>query len=271
MPFRVSFFCQVQQERLGGWSENYWNSLSDLTAVIPLAKALRIALYTCKGRPVGMPTIRISPISNVRQVKILTFPVASANSTDPSLLTDYATQKAGLKLMANPSFTVRQWFGGVYDEDIASGGRWDPTPDDLKAFKALFAILTNAANGWALRKIDTSVMKKTVQAISVAGVVSSLGHGLETDDLVRVGRVLTPNNINKVWKVVKISADSYSLNGFQTLTSAPIVKNSTYGQKQQFNYYQIASAEIERATSHRVGRPFGQLSGRRRRQRTFSG
>lgn len=268
MPFRVSFFCQIQQARLGGWSENYWSSLADLSDVEAKARTLRDLLFYGKAFNVLIPNMRISDVDNFRSVKIVNFPTEPFQTPTTTGSADFVVVGGLVKLTAIPNFTVRQWYRGIFDVDVNKGGYWIPTADHTLKYNAVWAHLQSAGNGWSLRVLNRNNTKKTIQAISTAGVVTSLGHGLVTGNLVRISRVLTPKNINKVWRVVRVDADSYTLNGFATLTTAPQVGKSTCGQLQAYEYKAIATATIDRATSHKTGRPFGQLSGRRRVVRT---
>jgi hypothetical protein len=264
MPWRVSFFSQVQQARLGGWSENFWNTLSDLSAVTAAATLLRLRLLGVKGAPVQTPNIRISDIAHFREVTILNFPFTVYASPTTVTEVDFVTTAALLKLKAAPNYVTRQWLRGLFDEDTDGGGYFKPVPVDVIAYQTLFTLLADASQGWALRRLDRSTPKKYINAISVAGVVTCLGHGFVTDDYVRLSRVASPKLVNAIWRITKIDNDSFSLNGFPLQTVSPQITKSSIAQKQAYTFVQIANASVDRTTSHKTGRPFGQLSGRRR-------
>lgn len=269
MPFRVQFFHQVQQSKLGGWSENFWNSGSNRQQVIDAATALRARLFECKGFPVQIPNIRISDTTAFREVTLLEFNLAGI----PAVITeatgaDFVDTALLLNLRGNPNYSTNQWMRGIYDAEIRQGGRYIPRASFVTQVNAFIAQLTSGSNGWALRKLDPGVLRKTITGITQAGVVSSAGHGLVTDDLTRISRVVAPSDLNKIWRVVKIDNDTFSIVGPPTMTGPASIGISTSSRKQSFLYVAIASGSIIRATRHKTGRPFGQLSGRRKTRRT---
>lgn len=264
MPWRVSFFHQVQQDLLGGWSENYWNSLSDLSAVTTAATALRTKLFLLKGYPVQLPTVRISDVANFREVKTLRFADATVPSPIPDTSSaDFVDTALLLKLTASPNYVTNQWLRGIYDDQISRGGRYIPTATFTTYFNAFKGALLDGTQGWNLRRLDRTVPKKTITGITAAGVVSCANHGLATDDKTRISRVLSPDSLNKIWKVVRIDADTFSIVGPPAATVPATVGISTSSKRQSFVFVGITKVEIDRATKHNTGRPFGQLSGRR--------
>jgi hypothetical protein len=276
MPFRVSFQFRVQQALAGGWTENFWNLGNDGSVVANNATALRLKLLSAKGYPIQCPTIRISDLSGFRVVKKLRFPDIRVPTTfNPDLFCDFVTTAYLLKLTGTtagpPAIAVvnNQWFRGGFDGDVTNGGYYVPTAGTVNVMNRLFSEITSGANGWALRVNTRSAAKMTVTAISQAGVVSCTGHGLNTDDKTRLSRVVSPTSLNKIWKVVRISADTFSLVGPPSdipSTGATVGLNTT-SQKQLAQYLQITSATVDRATEHRTGRPTELLIGRRRTRR----
>jgi hypothetical protein len=267
MAFRVAFFFQVQQERLGGWSQNFWNSSSDLAPVISAATALRAAMFNFMGAPVQAPNIRISDVDRFREVTIQNFPAFTYGDSPAAGYVDYVNTSALLKMTADPSYITRQWMKGIPDADVDLGGRWDPRAASLRRLNAVFSLLTSASQGWALRKLDRAILKRTITGITAAGVVSCANHGLATDDKTRISRVVSPTSLNRIFKVVRIDNDSFSLVGPPAMSAPAQVGISTTSRKQATSYIAIKAVTVDRVTSHRTGRPFGQLSGRRRIRR----
>jgi len=267
MPFRVSFFFTVQQALTSGWSENYYNQKTDATQVLAVAEDLRGSLLRAKGQGVYCPRIRVSDLGNFRSIRFASYPGAVQVGPTGTGLVDYVNTAALFVLLGNPNYKQQQWYRGVPDNCIDQGGFWDPTAQEVRLINTIFGKLSNAGNGWSLRNLDKNVAKVSVSAITTAGVVTAPGHGLLTNDITRISRVITPTSINKLWRVIKIDNDTFSLVGFTTLTTAPIVGLNTSSRKQSYTFVSISGGRVERATSHKTGRPFGLSIGRRRTRR----
>jgi len=268
MPFRVSIFFTQQQDLLGGWSENFWNSKTDLAAARTAGNALALALNGFHGNQTQLIAMRISDPASFRAVDITRYALAVQPPSRGDFGSDFVTTAGLLVLGANPNYITRQWLRGIPDGDIAFGGRWSPLPTSVTAFGGVRTLLTNTSNGWVLKKQNRDTLKKVIQAVTQAGVVTCTGHGLASNDRTRISRAKGTFIINRVWQVTVIDPNTFQLIGFvQPAVPAVYLGNGT-SQAQIPIYPAIGSADISRATSHRTGRPFGQLSGRRRVRRT---
>jgi hypothetical protein len=267
LAFKVSYFFQWVGERTGGWSWNFWNSGTDLNPVQIATDALRNALNGITGNQTICPFARISDISTFRVVDLRNY-VAGAIVPTPSdpANTDFPTNAALLELTAAGGYIARSWLRGLPDGIINTGGRFLPYPAWIALQGTAFGILTNAANGWSLRVLDKGQAPKVVQDITQAGVVTCLGHGYATNDVVRISRARNLVIANRLWRVTVTDANTFMLQGW--VVPAVVTPYTGNGQvrKQVRILVQIANARFVRATEHRVGRPFGLLSGRRKRR-----
>lgn len=266
MPFRVSYFYKQQADLLNGYSLNLWNNNADLSAAQAAAEDLVGPILGMIGAQAQMNTIRISDVDRFRSVVKVRYgdrpPLPPSNDTD----SDYPDTAALLKLEAAGGYTTFCWLRGLRDASFNQGGQWHPTAEQTKLLKNFFAKLSSTSAGWVLKRQDKGQPKADISAVTTAGVVTAPAHPFVTGNKVRISRARgTFVGLNKVWKVTKIDADTFQLNGFVVQAGAVYSGNGT-AQKQVVVYLPISKASIERATSHRCGRPFGLRSGRRKRR-----
>jgi hypothetical protein len=268
MPFRVSIFFAQQSDLSSGWSENFWNTSADLSAVKTVGNTLALALNTFHGNQSILTTMRISDPSKFRLVDITRYALAGTAPSRGNLSSDFPNTAGLLVLTGAGNYVTRQWIRGLPDGDIAFAGRWSPISGSVTAFGTVRGLLLSGSNGWALRRQDRTVPKKVIQAITQAGVVTVSTHGYNTNDRIRISRCKGTFAVNKVWQIVVIDANTFSLIGFvQPVIPAVYLGNGT-SQLQSAVYVGITDAKIDRATSHKTGRPFGLASGRRRVRKT---
>jgi hypothetical protein len=268
MPFRVTYFNQVQQTLLGGWSENFWHGSPDLAVVISRAEALKPIIDQLHGQEVVLQSVRISDAANFRDVTILPGAAVSTATVTGANTTDYVTTSALLKVKSVDNYVTRQWIRGVRDSAVGFDGAWKPGGTYLTDWKKFLAEIAAASNGWSLRVLDRAVPKKIIQAITGAGVVTVPGHGYADNAIVRISRVKGDVRANKVWRIQRIDADTFSLIGWVALAVPIPYQGSGTVRLQTFIYKAITEAVVVRATSHKTGRPFGLLGGRRRVRKT---
>lgn len=273
MAFRVSFFWTIQQKLIGGWSENFWNGLADLSDVEKQATALRGVLNSFHATQVKCPTVRISDTTGFRQVKILTFNLNLGGGQSNTNNADFVNTAALLKLQAGPKLVTRQWLRGLDDDDINQGGYWNPTAATVSQVNKLRALLTSAANGWVLRKLKALPVPTDIVGITQAGImtVQNIANPGGIAKL-RISRCISNIDINRIWKFQWIDATHVQLLGPVPFTVAPVFVQLGTAKVQEYEYTAITDSSIERATSRRTGRPLGQSSGRRRtRKRVGAG
>jgi len=263
MPFRVSYFFSQQTQRLGGWSENFWNSTTNQDTAFQKAADLVTPLRKLHGKTTVLRHYRVSNVDVFRQIDILNFSSTDNPDVTATTIADYPTTALGLKLVANPNYVVRQWIKGTWDSVIDAGGFYQPTATFVTNVNAFFAALTTGGNGWALRVLDRTVPSKVVRDITQAGSVTVLAHGYADNATVRISRAKGLTQANNRWRITVVDADTFSLQGWV----APAVNTPYQGngivRLQTYVYPAIGGGIVERATKRNVGRPFGLLSGRR--------
>jgi hypothetical protein len=267
MPFKVSFFWDQQTSLLGGWSENFWNTLASIAEVKPKADALRVAMSDYKGNPTYCPRYRISDTVVFRNAETFTtgsLPIAPFPANDA----DYPTTKVQLVLGASNGRKTSQWFGGVRDTDVSSSGNWNPEPLSNTRLAAIANILATGANGWAIRVLDPAVLPVTIISINgTTGVVTTAANTIPDQARVRIKGVQGMTVANGIWRVQKLSDTTFQLNGWIP-TSQLFGKGNPTIRNQVYTFLTIATVKMPRSTSHRVGKPGGLLGGRRKRRKT---
>jgi hypothetical protein len=267
MPFRVSYFFVQAIGRTGGWSENYWNSNTDIEPCVRAGVKLATALRQCHGLQSNLRYMRISDAATFRDVTLVEYVGEGAQQTNGNTDSDYPTNAAGLKLVGSGNYVTRQWIKGVEDTAINDGGLWLPSGRTTRNFNAFFAILQTTSEQWVLKRLNRATPKLVVENVTNAGVVSITGHGYANNAKIRISRCRGTFFINQLWTIKRIDADSFSLIGYVPQTNNPVYRGGGTSQLQTPTYVPITNASIERATKHNVGRPFAQLTGRRRRPR----
>lgn len=269
MGFKLSFFYQQRPQLLSGWSENYWTNESQINQAVIISNNLRLHLAGLHGRETIMPWTRVSNDSNFRQVQLLSFPVGDGINTSVGAGThsDFPTTAALLEFRSGDRYTVRQWMKGIWDDITLDGGAYTPDGTWLARLNALFTFLMDSGNKIQLRVLNKeTVPVQVVQTITAGGVVTTPLHGYNTNDRVRISRAKGLTYANNVWRVTRIDQDTFSLQGWNPPTPIPVYEGNGIVQKQEYVYVPIQAARLVRISKRNVGRPFGLLSGRRRRR-----
>ena len=269
MPFKLSFQYQQQTVKLGGWTENFWCGLSDLTAATAKAGQLRTLLDPLHGNTTFLTGCRISDAATFRDVTLLSWPLNTQNpGTSPGSVSDYPTNALLLRLTGLPNYRTQQWLKGIWDGVIASGGYYQPTATYQGYMQAFLAFLTAGSNSMVLRVLDKSQAFKPIKDITQAGVVNCTGHGYSDNAMVRISRCRGLTQANNVWRITRIDADTFSLQGWVAPSPATPYLGNGVSRLRLYTYVPIGGGSIIRATEHAVGRPLEQLIGRRRTRRT---
>lgn len=269
MAFRVSFFFIQASGRIGGWSENFWSSLTDLTTCQVKAASLKNLLNNLTGAQAYCARYRISDANtfrNVITVELNTAGPQPVGSGNPDA--DYPSTALQLELRGAPNYKTNQWLRGLPDSVTTTSGTYNPPGYFLTAMSALIAELTSGSNQWSLNVLNVAVVPKLVSGLTNAGVVTCLGHGFATGARVRIKGFKGITGANRVWSITNLTVDTFSLNlytppvGFSVVPGTPTARLQTYIQPQ------ISGGRVVRVTSHKTGRPTGLLGGRRRTRRT---
>jgi hypothetical protein len=269
MGFRVSvFFTQQVATQTGGWTENYWNNLTDASALATVMANWLPLRFALTGYGISITAYRSQDLSTFRAA--LPVPLGTQYSTQFQNLPsdgDYPTTKGLLRFFGPTKYLTNQWLGGVQDANVTRGGTWTPSPSYLVALNAWFAHLAAGGNGWCIYSQDKSVVKTLVTAVTALGQVTSVGHGLASGQKVRISRTHGITGLNKVWTVASIIDSSNfqiapPVGGFAGSLQNPLGT----AQRQSRILQAISSAIVVRATKHNTGRPSFLLSGRRKKR-----
>lgn len=266
-PFRVSFFFSLQGDRLGGWSENFWSNLTSFSGVQAAALDLQQTLYNLKGFGVSAPYIRISQVGNFRSAQVVNTNLTSTVQ-NTGVDADFVDTAILIRLSSAQPYQSSQWLRGVWDECISQGGRYTPIAQYTTNMKNLFLKLAQASNGWVLRNLNQSNLKQLITAVTSAGVVTVPNHGFSTGNTVRISRTGGITGLNKIWRITVVDSSNFQLVGVPVGGFTGTYTKPGTAQLQAYIYQAITGGQPLRATKHNTGRPFGQLTGRRRRPST---
>lgn len=268
MPFKITYFFKLQMELEAGWSFSLFNNNTDIAPARAAALALLTPLDKLGGTQTIISNIRISDLTSFRSVSLLSTTITPDADLTQSNSSDYATTAVLLKVSGPGGYLARMWYRGVPDNIIRGAGRFNPTAAWLGYFSTMRGVLLSGSNQWSLRVLDKTVPKKIVQAVTQQGVCTVTGHGYATNSKVRISRGKGLTQINKVWRITSIDPNTFSLQGWvDPLVNTPYLGNAT-AQLQSPIFVPIVDVETVRASSHKTGRPFGLLGGRRRTRRT---
>ncbi len=278
MGWRVTFTYSDQGDRLGGWSENYWNNLTSQSAVTTAAFALGSRLSYCKAAGVYWTQTRFSVPGSPRNSFTVSNNPAYTSGT-PVLggpnSPDYQGTKWLLKMQGPPppagvpgSGATKQWFGGVVDNSILSAYLQQSVVIS-STFPSVVGLLTNAANGWSVNVLNPSFPPISIIAInSATGVVTCSGaYNFGAATVIRISRVRGLPYANGLWTWSPIGSSNFT---FQLLNWLPQTAVMTTSPKanvrpQLYILNSILSCTALRSSNHRVGRPTGLFGGKRKR------
>lgn len=274
MPFRINFFLTQQGDRIGGWSENYWNSGTDLTVVKTATLELRAALMQAKGSQANCPRYRITPIvftsSTIPPRSGKTYLVQGAQPRGgDSFPSDYQVTKLLLNFRGITT-TTQQWFGGQVDDCVVSGGFYNPSASG-SSLTIFGSLLASAGKGWSIYCLNPAFPGIPILSIdATTGTVTTGGHTFVTGDKIRISYVHGLLVANAIWKVIQIPSNTtqFMLAGWVPSPLTPFLKSPNARVRLQRYYMeQISQVEVVRSSNHRVGRPTGQFGGRPKRRR----
>lgn len=269
--FRLTMFFQYQSSKIGGWSESFWNS-GAFGAAGMVANCINLIALR-ENMTAAQPYIasyRVSDVANFRNV--INAPTTYVPGTAITVGNDgdILTAKLYFQMRANGNYKTGQWLGGVPDSQISNGGRYVPAGVWPGLANAFFAALQT--NGWSICNQDRSVLPKGVTGITNAGVVTIPGNTYAEGDFIRIKNVKGYLAANDIWRVTLPTSSTVTLVGWVPYVTAPVFggkRAQATLQKPILNA--IVGCSIVRASSHKVGRPFAQASGRRRTRRNSAG
>jgi len=271
MAFRVSIFWSMKVGvKIGGWSENWWNTSTDASSVNADVQSFLPKRWKVAGYGANIIAYRIQDMTNARAVQPVPLDQYQSTIIGTDSDADYPTQKGLLQLSGPSPYLTKQWLGAIRDDGITLGGQWTPGAVRVKWFNDLFAELTSTAHNWAIRtvqKVPKIPSPPIVTAVTMAGLVSAVGHGLDVGNRVRITRTHGVPGLNRIWTVVvKNSADQFTITPPAGGFTGAIVEPLGLAVKQVTLFQAIKEAKILQVTKHNVGRPFRLFTGRRKRR-----
>lgn len=264
MATRVSFCHNWQGERAAGWSENYFHQSNDPQTA--LADALKLAPFVkaVHGDQSLLVQIRVAALTapKLSLVKIV-------DSTPPTEFeeatgSDFPSAAVTQELVGSDGRRIRNWIRGIPDKAIGKGGRKDFSTAYNRALKALKCELVAEASPWRIIHRDYAQAKKRITAITDAGVVTCAAHGYADGSKVRVSGCITPTQANGVWEAIVVDANTFKLEGYITLSGSVLTGKPRVKLLVAAEPVKIVDVMQKYASSRNVGRPFGQVGGRRR-------
>lgn len=266
------FFSQVAY-RQGGWSCTFYvnTSASNLLAVVNGLQAI-FDVVTVSG--VQVPWVRASTIGSSRLATTYRFAQTSTTNTTVSTGPVVPGVKLLIALASGTGGYTKQWIGGMASNWLLNGSL-NPNAPGISNMLALFNFLVQ--NNFVIRKISVQ-NKTTIQSITTAGLVTAPGHGLALNSqcYVRIGRMVDGAKANGIWVATPLTTSTIQLGPSQILpfTTTPVPTKTAYITQYGYAGFSIVSpgtlappainTSVVGATTHRVGRPAYQYSGRRR-------
>ena len=275
--FKIQVYL-IQTARLaGGWSASFYvnTSVSNLLTVV---NGIQAQLDGLTASGVAVPWVRASTIGASRLASVYRYPNALGGSTSVTQSPVVPGVRLLIALASQNGGFTRQWIGGMPTNWLAGGGL-NPAAPNYPAMNAFFTFLVT--NNFVIRKISIQP-KTTIQSITVAGLVTAPGHGLavNTQCYVRIGRMVDGVHANGLWVATPISNTQIQLGPSQVLpfVSPPVPTKTAYVTQYGYAGFSIVSpgtlaapaqnTGVLGATTHKIGRPAYQYSGRRKTRST---
>ena len=266
--WRVSFFFSVNLgKKKGGWTENYWNKLTNLSDVIAATKKLAVRLDTLHGWQTALDYARISDALKFREGEIVEFgdEYAARVGGTAAQISDYPTNALLILATDAGRYKARYWIRGIRDNVINKGGKYVPDSDYIAWFGDYSAYLCAGGNGWSIRALNKDRPVVKVKSITNAGLVTTaVAHGFDPAVPVQLQRMTPWTRANGRWNVTVNDPVTFTLTGWQPYPAAPLQPKNGQARPVNYVFQQMGTAKVDRASKHNVGRPSGLLIGRRK-------
>jgi len=220
------------------------------------------------GHQTKLSAIRVTDLAAVRTTRTVKYPGVVNPSTPVGDQSDYATNAAGLELLSGDVYSVRCWIRGVWDEAVKTGGVWTPPGPYIPIVNAYLAELFKVSNNFRLQVLNKTNPTKPVQGVTIGGVVTSPAHGFTAGARIRISGTKGVAGLNKTWRVLSVTTDTFTIGPWLIPAVAPVITQYGTARLLELTLVPITYASVIRASKRDVGRPFGLLSGRRRRRTT---
>lgn len=272
---KLTVFWGQASSRLVGWSENFWSrSFTAINAQSEAAARDLISVcYAAKGKQTINTGFRLSEWNEngtPKRISQLFDVQLTENNPNQKVENDSDYPTIAFLLTGASSTPVRrtqQWFRGVWDDAVMTGGRIRPEVGNQERNE----IVKKLNAGWGIRVRQPNVPARvpiSSFAAATGTVTTSAAHGLVAEDRVALYGLerSSPDLMdpNQVWTVASVpNATSFVVLGWRISDDHLVFTRPT--SKMQKVSYTIATAtwSFTRTTSRQVGRPFGSPSGRR--------
>lgn len=271
MPFfKASFFYSQTYSRTAGWTENFWLEAADLASANTAGSKLRDKLVAIHGKQTTLQRTRVSEANNTRLFIITNYAPVAQGGDKPIVeaeQSDYPETAFLLEASGINGRLTRQWIKGIPDPSVEQGGLWQQNVI-TRQYEAFTKFLSDQNNGVRIRCVAADNAPKPITAIAEAtGIVSCVAHGYATNSLVRIRNVQFWPYPLGVWRIGKVTADTFQLKGWNPrINHAPPDYTAAQALTNVFSY-SAAKWEIARISNRKVGRPFGSPVGSQKRQR----
>lgn len=262
-----------------GWSETMYTSLSDGVSTRSLAQAWMTARSQLLSGGYQIQGVRITSDPTTPPVYSYLYLPAAPITGVQSPLNDYPNTAVLISLRSGQA-TEHRDLRGWPDSMIASPAAQLPvtlTPAGQGLLTTYLTYLSGASLGWArlARPGDTGYLAVPIDTIAadvgsgLANVFAAFGAGFigANKGAIRVrGFKDNKSFLNGVYQT-----NGYAIISTQATLGRPITAQTAVGYvaqtarviKQVLIYATVQSGAFERVSSHRTGRPFAQLRGRR--------
>jgi Ubiquitin-activating enzyme E1 FCCH domain len=254
-----------------GWSETIYNTAANLTQAIAALGFLMPARIALCGTNSGLFYGRVSDDLVKRDSQILVNPPGNAYPNRGSV-SNLASDDVVIRIegtnLVGPAFTVRRSLAlrGTPVSITGAAGVFVGTAQWNNAFDNWVNTLVNG--GWAIRYRDSTVPNFPIAVVGqnlangVVTITTSIAHTFAFRDTVQIKGCLGATEINGSWTVLTVADNTHFTIQTNQIVGAYIGGGSV--TKYPYALARINSVQIIRCATHKAGRPFDQLRGRRR-------
>jgi len=255
--FRLTFFYEQDEN---GWSESIHSSSNRVESLIGQTDVYSINRMRFSDAGTILTHVRISDDEVFRDVILdpISLP-RRGQFKAPNEKAESPFTALDLRLLAAPTVQRSLFVRGLPDGQV-NGVFPSFTGDFATRYNAWVAILSQG--GFSIKNKDRTQIKQPINTISAAGVVNmtspipGLGN-LSTVQVLGIPRSEIPKRTYTVVNFVDFS--NFTLRGY----NGPPIAGRGYLRRVVYVLLPIIQAATDFVTERRIGRPFGQLRGRR--------
>ena len=267
MPvIRATFFFKDSNN--AGWSETFYNTAANLTLALDLAKLLLPNRVSLLGSGSKLVSLRVSDDLIKRDSQIYPVPIGDQSPLRGNV-SEHASNDLVVRLEGGtPPFRTRRTLAlrGIPTLITGNAGVFRGDPGWDLSFFAYAANLKR--DGWAIKYRDKTVpifaLSSAVQDVvtSIVTVGTSVAHGYAAGDLVLISGVSGAVELNGLW-VILATPTALTFTLAMSALMRPFILSGRCN-KNNYALSVINNVLIIRSNTHKAGRPFDTLVGRRR-------